>query len=74
MKERRWTAWEVAAATNNSYDSVCGYMNRRGMSVKDGMTISLIIDYLKTDKRDRRPIDQVAVSDLKLALSVIGLS
>lgn len=71
MINRRWTAWEVAEATGNTYDSVTGWMNRNANSVADGMTIGMIIAYLKTPKRDKRKIDNKNVEDLREVLRLL---
>lgn len=53
MKSRRWTTKEVAAALGRTTDSVTGYMNNRGHSAKEGMTIGMICEYINTGKRGK---------------------
>lgn len=74
MNNRKWTAWEVSEATGNTYDSVIGWINRNGHSAVDGMTIEMILAYLKAPKRDKRNIDNDAVEDLREILRLLNVS
>ena len=74
MQKERWTVSEVAEALNVSYDSVCGFVNNRGMSAKEGMTLKWILEYIESPKRQAqigRNNDHAKVERLKKIIAVI---
>ena len=51
FENEKWTVSEVAEALNVSYDSVCGFVNNRHLSAKEGMSLKLILEYVENPKR-----------------------
>lgn len=50
-ENEKWTVSEVAEALKVSYDSVCGFVNNRGKSAKEGMSLKMILEYVESPKR-----------------------
>ena len=73
MKNEKWTVSEVAEALNVSYDSVCGFVNKLGMSAKEGMSLKLILDYIDSPKRNSSGTknDQTKVKRLRKIIDTI---
>ena len=71
MKTRKWTVREVAEATGNTVDSVGGYLTNRNKKYSDGMSIEEVLDYIRTEKRDRVKVNRQAVEDLREILSLL---
>lgn len=74
MKKERWTVSEVAEALGVSYDSVCNFVNSRGMSAKDGMSLKWIMEYVEAPKRQTTTFknnDPAKVERLRRIIAVV---
>lgn len=70
----KWTVTEVAQASGLSEGAISGYFNNRGVTTKNGLNLSQILEVLTARRRNNGINNTEKVKDLVKILQTAGIS
>ena len=70
----RFSVVTIAYVTGYTFSTVASWANQNNKSVKDGLTVPEIMDFLKAPKKNKEhgKVDEQAAIRLRTALEVMG--
>lgn len=70
----KWTVTEVAQASGLSEGAISGYFSNRGITTKNGLNLSQILEVLTAKRRNNGINNTEKVKDLVKILQAAGIS
>lgn len=70
----KWTVTEVAQASGLSEGAISGYFSNRGITTKNGLNLSQILEVLTARRRNNGINNTEKVKDLVRILQAAGIS
>lgn len=70
----KWTVTEVAQASGLSEGAISGYFSNRGITTKNGLNLSQILEVLTARRRNNGINNTEKVKDLVKILQAAGIS